>query len=132
ARAMALQGAELLLYPTAIGSEPQAPEWDSRDHWQRVMQGHAAANLVPVVASNRIGVESGASCSLTFYGSSFIAGPLGDLRQAASRDQEEVLLERLDLEEIRSLRQAWGLFRDRRPELYRSLGTLDGNSSGIP
>ncbi len=131
ARAMVLQGAELLFYPTAIGSEPQAPEWDSAAHWQRVMQGHAAANLVPVVASNRVGVEVGASCELTFYGSSFIAGPMGERLQQAGRSEAALLLETFDLEAIQQMRQAWGLFRDRRPELYHVLQTLDGNASGI-
>ncbi len=131
ARAMVLQGAELLFYPTAIGSEPQAPEWDSAAHWQRVMQGHAAANLVPVIASNRIGEEVGASCTLTFYGSSFIAGPQGEVCQQANRTEPTLLVESFDLEAIRQMRHAWGLFRDRRPELYHALKTQDGNISGI-
>ena len=131
ARAMVLQGAELLFYPTAIGSEPQAPEWDSAAHWQRVMQGHAAANLVPVIASNRIGEEVGASCTLTFYGSSFIAGPQGEVCQQANRTEPTLLVESFDLEAIRQMRHAWVLFRDRRPELYHALKTQDGNISGI-
>lgn len=126
ARAMALQGAELLLYPTAIGSEPQDPSIDSRDHWQRTMQGHAAANLMPVVASNRIGTELGESCSLTFYGSSFIAGPTGEILEQAGREEEAVLTASFDLDELRRQRAAWGLFRDRRPELYGPLQRLDG------
>lgn len=126
ARAMALQGAELLLYPTAIGSEPQDPSIDSRDHWQRTMQGHAAANLMPVVASNRIGTELGESCSLTFYGSSFIAGPTGQILEQAGREEEAVLTASFDLDELRRQRAAWGLFRDRRPELYGPLQRLDG------
>jgi N-carbamoylputrescine amidase len=126
ARALALQGAEVLLYPTAIGSEPQDAAIDSRDHWQRVMQGHAAANLMPLVASNRIGTEQGESCSLTFYGSSFIAGPTGEKRAEAGRAEEAVLTASFDLEELRAMRAAWGLFRDRRPELYGPLMTLDG------
>jgi len=126
ARALALQGAEILFYPTAIGSEPQDAGIDSKDHWQRVMQGHAGANLTPLVASNRIGTEVGESCSLTFYGSSFIAGPQGEKRSEAGRDEETVLTASFDLEEIRAMRAAWGLFRDRRPELYGPLMTLDG------
>ncbi len=127
ARALVLQGAEVLLYPTAIGSEPPNPDWDSQPHWTRVMQGHAAANIVPLVASNRIGTEKGDSCSLTFYGSSFIAGPLGELRQQAGSREEAVLVETFDLDEIQTMRQGWGLFRDRRPDLYGSLLSLDGS-----
>ncbi len=121
ARAMSLLGAEILLYPTAIGSEPHAPTLDSQAHWQRVMQGHAAANLIPVVASNRIGVEVGTSCALTFYGSSFIAGPTGEIIAAASRTERAVLCAEFDFEEIAAQRAAWGVFRDRRPELYGPL-----------
>jgi N-carbamoylputrescine amidase len=91
------------------------------------MQGHAAANLVPVVAANRIGREQGESCAVTFYGSSFIAGPTGELLVQAGRDEETVVLAAVDLAAIRARRVAWGLFRDRRPDLYRSLLTLDGN-----
>jgi N-carbamoylputrescine amidase len=119
---MVLAGAEILLYPTAIGSEPQDPSLDSKDHWQRVMQGHAAANVVPVVASNRIGRETGRSDNeLTFYGSSFIAGPTGELMAEADRTSETVITARFDLDAIDRQRRSWGLFRDRRPELYRSL-----------
>jgi len=126
ARVMALQGAELLFYPTAIGSEPLDATLDSSGHWQRVMQGHAAANIVPVIASNRIGTEIGASCELTFYGSSFIADETGKMRQTAGRTEEAVLVETFDLEAIRALRVNWGVFRDRRPSQYRPLLTLDG------
>lgn len=126
ARAMALQGAEILFYPTAIGSEPQDPELNSRDHWQRVMQGHAGANVMPLVASNRIGFEQGESCAITFYGSSFIAGPRGEKVAEAGETEEAVLVAEFDLEEIRLMRASWGLFRDRRPELYTPLLTLDG------
>ena len=126
ARAMALQGAELLLYPTAIGSEPQNPALNSRDHWQRAMQGHAAANLTPLVASNRIGSERGESCAITFYGSSFIADQTGAKVAEAGEDQQAVLTASFDLDEIRAQRAAWGLFRDRRPDLYGPLLTLDG------
>lgn len=129
ARAMALMGAELLLYPTAIGSEPQDASIDSRDHWQRVMQGHAAANVMPLIAANRIGVEQGASCTLTFYGSSFIADASGAKLTEAGRNEESVLLADFDLAALRRQRSAWGLFRDRRPELYRRLLTLDGGDT---
>ena len=127
ARAMALQGAELLLYPTAIGSEPPAPGYDSQPHWEMVMRGHAAANIVPVVASNRIGTEAAPEgAEVTFYGSSFIADQSGQLLAKAGREAEEVLVATLDLEAIAALRASWGLFRDRRPELYGALTTLDG------
>jgi N-carbamoylputrescine amidase len=129
ARCLALQGAEILLYPTAIGSEPHDPALDSRDHWQRVMQGHAGANLMPLVASNRIGTEAGEACSLTFYGSSFIAGPRGEILAGADRGEETVITATVDLDAIAEIRAAWGVFRDRRPDLYRSLLTLDGGSS---
>lgn len=129
ARAMALNGAEILLYPTAIGSEPQDQTLDSRDHWTRVMQGHAGANLMPLVASNRFGREQGESCAITFYGSSFIAGPTGELLAQAPRDEEAVLTARFDLAAIARQRAAWGVFRDRRPGLYGALATLDGINS---
>jgi N-carbamoylputrescine amidase len=130
ARSMALQGAELLFYPTAIGSEPQDATINSRDHWQRVMQGHAGANMMPVIASNRIGREQGDSCAITFYGSSFIAGPRGEKIAEAGEAGETVLTASFDLEEMRIDRAAWGFFRDRRPELYTELLTLDGG--GVP
>lgn len=128
ARSMALLGAEILLYPTAIGSEPQDAGIDSQAHWTRVMQGHAGANLMPLVASNRIGREQGESCALTFYGSSFIAGPTGELVAQASRDEEAVLTASFDLDRIALQRASWGLFRDRRPELYGPILTLDGRT----
>ena len=128
ARAMALQGAEVILYPTAIGSEPPNPTWDSSGHWQRVMQGHAGANLVPVVAANRIGREQGRATEITFYGSSFIADPTGAKVAEANRTDEAVLVAKFDLAELRQMRLSWGLFRDRRPELYRSLTSLDGGA----
>jgi N-carbamoylputrescine amidase len=131
ARAMAIMGAEILLYPSAIGSEPQAPGLDSRSHWQRVMQGHAAANMLPVVAANRIGVETGDSCSLTFYGSSFIAGGTGEVLVEAPRDEEAILVQTLDLDALATARAGWGLFRDRRPELYLPLLTFDGNEPSV-
>ncbi len=129
ARCMALQGAEMLLYPTAIGSEPIL-ECDSMPHWRRCMQGHAACNLMPVAAANRIGLETvepvkangGQKSSLLFYGSSFITDETGELAAAASRDREEILTAAFDLDEIEENRMSWGLFRDRRQEMYgRSL-----------
>jgi len=126
ARVMALQGAELLFYPTAIGSEPQDAGLDSRDHWQRVMQGHAGANLVPLVASNRIGREEGESCGITFYGSSFIAGPKGEKLAEAGREEEAVLTASFDLDAAARTRASWGVFRDRRPDLYGPILSLDG------
>ena len=124
ARALALQGAEVLCYPTAIGSEPQDPAYDSCPHWQRVMQGHAAANMLPVVASNRIGVEPGRRGALTFYGSSFITDETGALVAQAPRDARAVVTASFNLAEIRERRAAWGLFRDRRPDLYARLTAL--------
>jgi len=126
ARVMALHGAEVLLYPTAIGSEPQNPAWDSSAHWQRVMQGHAAANLLPVVAANRYGHEVGQSCDITFYGSSFIADNTGEKVAEAGRDCDAVLVASFDRQDMQSLRASWGLFRDRRPNLYGSVTSLDG------
>jgi N-carbamoylputrescine amidase len=127
ARCMALMGAEVLLYPTAIGSEPHDPSIDSRDHWQRCMQGHAAANVMPLVASNRVGVERGQNYEMTFYGSSFIADPTGAKVAEAGRDGEAVLIATFDLDEVRARRHAWGVFRDRRPDLYAPILTLDGS-----
>ena len=128
ARAMALMGAEVICYPTAIGSEPPpAPAVDSSAHWRRVMQGHAGANYVPVIASNRIGREVGEGCEITFYGTSFIAGPTGEILAEAGRDAEAVVLATVDLDQIEAARRSWGLFRDRRPELYAPLMTLDGS-----
>lgn len=125
ARAMAVQGAELLFYPTAIGSEPII-ECDSMPHWRRCMQGHAGSNLMPVIAANRIGLESVEPCkenamqssSLNFYGSSFMTDETGELLETASRDKEEILIHTYDLDEIAANRLSWGLFRDRRPECY--------------
>jgi N-carbamoylputrescine amidase len=127
ARAMALMGAEALFYPTAIGSEPPpAPPLDSRDHWRRVMQGHAAANCMPLVAANRIGNESGQAGKITFYGSSFVADPTGALAAELGRDEEGTAIASFDLDAVAQLRASWGLFRDRRPELYGSLQSHDG------
>jgi N-carbamoylputrescine amidase len=129
ARCMALMGADVLLYPTAIGSEPHDASIDSRDHWQRCMQGHAAANVMPLVASNRIGVERGQKYEMTFYGSSFIAGPAGEKLVEADRVTEAVITATFDLDAIRAQRHAWGVFRDRRPELYGPIMTLDGDAT---
>ncbi len=123
ARSMALMGADFLFYPTAIGSEPVTGD-DSRDHWCRVMQGHSAANMVPVIASNRIGVETGESCELTFYGSSFITDETGGMVGQASRDAEEVIIASFDIDRIAAERAGWGLFRDRRPDLYSPVTSL--------
>lgn len=125
ARAMAVQGAELLFYPTAIGSEPII-ECDSMPHWRRCMQGHAGSNLMPVIAANRIGLETVEPCkenamqssSLNFYGSSFMTDETGELLETASRDKEEILIHTYDLDEIAANRLSWGIFRDRRPECY--------------
>ena len=124
ARCLVLGGAEILLYPTAIGNEPQFPDWDSRDHWQRAMQGHAASNMVPLVASNRIGAEKGKTSEMTFYGSSFMADETGAKVAEASRSDESVLLHTFDLDAIRNQRAQWGFFRDRRPEHYGALTKL--------
>ncbi len=132
ARSMVLQGAEILCYPTAIGSEPNDPTYDTSAHWRRVMQGHAAANMVPVVASNRVGREVGESTTLTFYGSSFICDGTGDLVTVADRESEASLLATFDLDELAVARAGFGLFRDRRPDLYEALTTLDGGRAGHP
>ena len=128
ARAMVLQGAELLLYPTAIGSEIATPSIDSKDHWQTVMRGHAAANVVPVIASNRIGSESSNGTEITFYGSSFITDHTGSIVECADRTSESVITAEFDLDAIREYRRAWGVFRDRQPDLYSSLLSLDGGA----
>lgn len=128
ARAMALMGAELLFYPTAIGSEPDEDEstFDSMPHWRTVMQGHAGANLMPVIASNRIGTEYCEDYHITFYGSSFIADEHGQLATTMDRETEGVITATFDLDELALTRRAWGVFRDRRPELYTPLLTQNG------
>lgn len=120
ARSMALLGAELLFYPTAIGSEPTL-NIDSKPHWQHAMQGHAAANIMPVIASNRIGIETDDESSMTFYGSSFIADQTGTIVEEADRETESVLVHEFDLDAIAQMRREWGVFRDRRPEMYGTL-----------
>ena len=125
ARAMALLGADLLLYPTAIGSEPIL-DVDSSGHWKRTMQGHSAANVIPVVAANRYGEEKVIPCvengnqssALVFYGNSFMTDETGDIISSAGRDEEAVLVSSYDFDKIREARMSWGLFRDRRPEMY--------------
>jgi N-carbamoylputrescine amidase len=131
ARIMALLGAELLLFPTAIGSEPPpAPPVDSRRHWQRTQQGHAAANLIPLVASNRIGVERSrqdpAGLHLRFYGSSFIADAAGGLVAEADEESESIISASFDLDALRRARVGWFVFRDRRPDLYGPLSSYGG------
>jgi N-carbamoylputrescine amidase len=124
ARAMMLLGAELLLYPTAIGSEPHEPDLDTRDPWQRAMIGHAVANVVPVVAANRVGSEGGQR----FYGSSFIADARGDKCAELDREAEGVVTATFDLRSLARTRASWGFFRDRRPDLYGVIATADGRS----
>ena len=128
ARCMALMGAEMLLYPTAIGSEPGDEGVDSMQHWQNTMCGHAAANIMPVIASNRIGVERATTSDMemTFYGSSFIADHCGNRVETANRTDQAVLTHTFDLDEIRDYRETWGVFRDRRPDTYTALTTMDG------
>ena len=127
ARSMALMGAELLFYPTAIGSEPHDASITSRDHWQRVQQGHAGANLMPLIASNRIGREEQDGYDITFYGSSFIADQFGAKVEELDETSEGVLVHQFDLDQLEHIRSAWGVFRDRRPNLYGSIKTLDGS-----
>ncbi|WP_185267207.1 N-carbamoylputrescine amidase [Halopseudomonas xiamenensis] len=127
ARSMALQGAEILFYPTAIGSEPHDASITSKDHWQRVQQGHAGANLMPLVASNRVGREEQDGYDITFYGASFIADQFGEKVQEANATDETVLVQQFDLDQLEHIRAAWGVFRDRRPNLYGPLKTLDGS-----
>ena len=120
ARCLTLMGAEMLLFPTAIGSEPVLPK-DSKNHWQNVMCGHAAANIIPVVASNRVGVEIDGDSSMTFYGSSFIANEEGDKVCELNRSEEGILVYEFDLDEINKKRVSWGIFRDRRPDMYEAI-----------
>ena len=128
ARCMALMGAEILLYPTAIGDEPGDNSVDSMQHWRNVMCGHAGANIMPVVASNRIGKETATTSDMemTFYGSSFISDHLGNRVAEANRTDQEVLVHKFDLDAIRAYRETWGVYRDRRPDQYAALATFDG------
>jgi N-carbamoylputrescine amidase len=120
ARILALEGAELLLYPTAIGSEPTLPI-DSQPHWQHTMMGHAAANLIPVIAANRIGKETYGRHEMTFYGSSFISDNQGSILQQLSRTESGYILQSFDLKALEKMRYSWGVFRDRRPNMYERL-----------
>jgi N-carbamoylputrescine amidase len=120
ARALTLKGAEIIFYPTAIGSEPEIG-LDSNEHWQRVQMGHAATNTVPVVVANRYGVEQGESCSLTFYGSSFITDYTGKMIAQAPRDKEQIIYASFDLDENAKQREYWGLLKDRRASMYAEL-----------
>jgi len=128
ARSMALMGAEILLFPTAIGSEPSQPQMDSMPAWRNAMCGHAATNIMPVVASNRIGKEDARyrDLSVTFFGCSFICDASGEVVEQADRETQTVLIHTFDLDAVREQRQSWGLFRDRRPEHYKAINTLDG------
>jgi N-carbamoylputrescine amidase len=129
ARAMALMGAEMLLYPTAIGSEPLNPGYDSSTHWQNTMRGHAAANIMPLLASNRVGREVAPhGRENTFYGRSFIASHEGEKLQEMDRTEDGFRLQAFNLAEIGELRRSWGVFRDRRPEIYGALLTRDGHT----
>lgn len=128
ARCLALMGAEVLLFPTAIGSEPDVPELDSAGHWRRTMQGHAAANMIPLVASNRVGRETAKQTEITFYGTSFIAGFTGEI-VADLADAPGFETAQFNLDEAARYRESWGVFRDRRPEQYGALMTLDGKVS---
>jgi N-carbamoylputrescine amidase len=124
ARILALKGAELIVYPTAIGSEPVLPK-DSKPHWQNVMRGHAAANILPVLASNRVGTEKAKASSMTFFGSSFIADQHGELVAEMNRTEEGFRLASFDLKAIDEERSSWGVFRDRRVDLYTPLIKTD-------
>ena len=116
------------MFPTAIGSEPGRKGLDSCGHWQRTMQGHAAANIIPLLASNRIGKETWGSTTTTFYGSSFIADHTGELVAQADRTEEAVIVASFDMEFVEEYRTTWGIFRDRRPNMYAALNTIDGKT----
>ncbi len=129
ARCLTLMGAEILFYPTAIGSEPEGSAdhgVDSKNHWQLCMQGHSASNVIPVVASNRVGTEKMQDSDITFYGSSFITNHVGEKIAEADRSSETILTAEFDLDEIDAYRRSWGFFRDRRPEMYKAIMTSDG------
>ena len=128
ARCLAVMGAEILFFPTSIGTEPPDPAYDSKNHWQMCMQGHSAMNIMPVVASNRIGTETFENSEITFYGSSFITDNKGQKIKEMDRTSEGFLVGEVDLEAYQKERDAWGLFRDRRPEQYGPLMTLDGGT----
>jgi N-carbamoylputrescine amidase len=126
ARSLALMGAQILFFPTAIGSEPEDSGLDSKEHWQTTMLGHSGANMIPVVASNRIGYETIEDSSITFYGSSFISGNTGQILCQADRTTQGVHVASFDLDVYDKQRAEWGLFRDRRPSMYKTLQTKDG------
>lgn len=121
ARILTMQGAEILFYPTAIGSEPQDPDLDSRKHWRNVMIGHAAANQIPIVASNRVGIENEKDITIKFYGNSLIIDHVGDVVSQMNEEEEGLRSYDFNIEEIRNYRQSWGNFRDRRPDLYKKI-----------
>ena len=121
ARILTMQGAEILFYPTAIGSEPQDPDLDSRKHWRNVMIGHAAANQIPIVASNRVGIENEKDITIKFYGNSLIIDHVGDVVSQMNEEEEGLKSHDFNIEEIRNYRQSWGNFRDRRPDLYKKI-----------
>tara|TARA_B110000305_G_C19317752_1_gene577359 strand:- start:780 stop:1166 length:387 start_codon:yes stop_codon:yes gene_type:complete len=126
---MALQGAEILMYPTAIGDEPgDKSAMDSMQHWQNVMCGHAGANIIPVIASNRIGTEKATTndMKMTFYGSSFISDAFGNRIETADRTTQSVITHSFDLAAIKRYRETWGVYRDRRPDQYAAITTSDG------
>jgi len=121
ARILTMQGAELIFYPTAIGSEPQDPNLNSRDHWANVMVGHAAANQIPIIASNRVGIEVEKDISIDFYGNSLIIDHTGKILQRMGDKEEGMCINEFDIDEIRKYRESWGNFRDRRPDLYKKI-----------
>ena len=118
---MTLMGADILLYPTAIGSEPHDPTINSKFHWRNVMIGHSAANQIPVIASNRIGLETEKDITLNFYGSSFITDHMGNILKEMDENSEGIISQEFNLDEIKKYRQSWGNFRDRRPDLYKKI-----------
>ncbi|KAF0693213.1 Aste57867_15807 [Aphanomyces stellatus] len=129
ARLLAVKGAEIIFYPSALGSNQYDVQYDPRDQWHRVMQGHAAANMVPIVVSNRVGTEESDGIHVTFCGSSFITGNTGELLKIADRDSEGVLVDTLPLEKFHTRRASWGLLRDRRPHMYKAILTRDGDDA---
>ena len=126
---MALQGADVIVYPTAIGTDLDVPSSDSSEPWMRVMQGHAAANGLGVIAANRIGTEQDGAVTTTFFGRSFVADETGAVVAEGSRNAEAIVLASLDIERMTERRDRWGVFRDRRPDLYTPLMSLDGRPS---
>jgi N-carbamoylputrescine amidase len=121
ARSMTLLGADMILYPTAIGSEPQDPNLNSKKHWENVMIGHSAANQIPIISSNRIGEEIEDDIKINFYGGSFITDHLGSIQAQMDSFTEGVISHEINVDEIRKFRHSWGNFRDRRPDLYKKI-----------